>query len=89
MNQEESIYDWMAKQKFPLDRAGVAKVSAAKISELRAAGIKFVGVLGAGRGDCKYCRAMKNQKIEIELAQPLPLPGCNKKNCLCLYIAVE
>jgi hypothetical protein len=90
MSQEEDIYDWMAKQKFPLDKAGVQKVSTAKLAELRAVGIKFVSVLGSnGAGDCEACLAIKGEKIDIDFATPLPLPGCDKKNCMCCYIATE
>ena len=87
----ESIYDWMAKQKFPLDKAGVQKVSTAKLAEMREAGIKFVSVLGCNNPgeDCEACLATRDQKIEIEFATPLPLPDCDREFCKCEYLATE
>jgi hypothetical protein len=96
MKQQENIYEWMAKQKFPLSRAKVRKVSIAKLAELREAGIKFVGVLGSNSpDDCEACQAIAftrekdGTKIDIEFATPLPLPGCSKRYCKCIYIALE
>ena len=66
------------------------KVSAAKLAELRDSGIKFVEVLGCNCPDeeCDAYRAVKGMKMDIEFAQPLPLPGCDKKFCACIYLAV-
>jgi len=90
MSQQEDIYEWMSKQKFPLDKAGVQKVSAAKLAELREVGFKFVSVLGTNSADdCEACRAVAGQKIEIQYSQPLPLSGCDKEFCKCIYLAQE
>ena len=91
MSAPEDIYEWMAKQKFPLDKAGVQKVSKAKLAELREFGIEYVGVLGCNNpgDDCEACLALKDQKIEIAFAPTLPLPGCDKKHCKCGLIAMQ
>ena len=89
--KQDEHYNWLARQKYPLTLDNVKKDSAFKLSEMREAGIKFVSVLGCNNSgdDCDACLAMKGEKIEIEFATPLPLPGCDKKFCKCLYIAVE
>lgn len=81
--------DWAAKQKYPLTKSKVRKFSAMRLAELREAGIKFVSVLGCNNSgdDCEACLAMKGQKVEIELATPLPLPGCDKTHCKCIWLA--
>lgn len=90
LEDPKSIYDWMQKQKWPLDRAGVKKTSEAKLNELRLAGIKFVGVLGSnGPDDCEACRKISGQKFTLESVPPLPLPACKKKLCKCIYIALR
>jgi hypothetical protein len=96
MKQREDIYEWMAKQKFPLSKSKVNKVSVAKLAELREVGIKFVGVLGSNSpDDCEACQAIAftpekdGTPIDIEFATPLPLPGCNKRYCKCIYIALK
>jgi hypothetical protein len=88
MTRQEDIYEWMAKQKFPLSKSKVQKVSTAKLAELREAGIKFVGVLGTSSPeDCEACQAIAftrekdGLRIDLEFAAPLPLPGCNKRYC--------
>ncbi len=62
-----------------------------QLAEMREAGIKFVSVLGCNNpgDDCEACLAMKDQKIEIEFAMPLPLPGCDKRLCKCIWLAKE
>jgi hypothetical protein len=91
LEDPQAIYDWMQKQKFPLDRAGVVKSSEAKLNEFRLVGIEFVSILGCNNpgDDCEACLALKDRKLEIESAPPLPLPECDKKFCKCLYIAAE
>ena len=79
----------MAKYQ-PLTREEVQAESQARLAEMKETGIKIVSVLGCGTSDdCEACAAMRDQRIEIEFAQPLPLPGCDKEFCKCLYIAVE
>jgi len=85
----KAINDWMQKQKWPLGKNAVQKVSEAKLNEMRMVGIKFVGILGSNSpDDCAACLALKNQKFEIESVPVLPLPECDKKFCKCIHIAV-
>ncbi|HEY5345755.1 MAG TPA: hypothetical protein VIK62_05365 [Verrucomicrobiae bacterium] len=94
---EENIYDWLARVKPQMTHEVVQKVSKAKLAELHNAGIKMVGVLASPNSGefCEACAAIAytreedGVKIEIEFAQPLPLPGCDRKLCMCEYIAVE
>jgi hypothetical protein len=77
--------------------ATVRKESRERLAEMREAGIKFVGVLGSPNPgeNCEPCEAImftreKNGiKFEIDFASLLPLPGCNKHPCKCIWIAVE
>ena len=93
--KQAEFYQWLCRQKFPLSRELVEKVSAFKLEEIRDAGIKRVGVLVEPGRCCEaaaaigYLPGKDGVKIEIEFAQPLPLPGCNEKHCMCDYIAVE
>jgi len=96
MKRAQDVYEWMAKQKFPLSKSKVKKVSTAKLRELREAGIKFVGVLGTNSSDdCEACRAIAftrektGASINIEFAIPLPSPGCNLQYCKCIYVALK
>jgi hypothetical protein len=91
MSPPEDIYEWMARQKFPLDRAGVNKISIAKLAELRACGIRFVELIGCNcaEDECDAYRERAGKVIEIEEALPLPLPGCDQKHCKCIWIARE
>ncbi len=81
---------WAAKRKPPWTKSKTAKFTAMQLAEMRDAGIKFLGILGSPNAgeSCEACLAMKDDKIEIEFANPLPLPGCDKKICKCLYLAV-
>jgi hypothetical protein len=87
--------DWAAKQKYPLTSAKVRKFSTMQLAEMCKMGIKHVGVLGSPNPgeNCEACEAIMfikgkdGVKFEIEFASPLPLPGCNKKHCKCLFIA--
>lgn len=84
-----SAADWSTIQKHPMTKSKVHKYSRMRLAELRDAGFKYVGVLSSGGPeDCEACKAMKDEKIEIEFAQPLPLPGCDKKYCMCIYLAL-
>ncbi|MCX6896312.1 MAG: hypothetical protein NTZ16_12605 [Verrucomicrobia bacterium] len=69
----------------------VRQQSAERLADMRAAGIEFVEVLGCNNPgeDCEACCAMRGQKIEINLATPLPLPGCDKEFCKCIYLATQ
>lgn len=93
MSQPEDIYEWMEKQKWPLNRAGVRKVSIAKLAEMRRVGVKFVELLlynaSCPEEECAPFQAICRKKIPIENAQPLPLPGCDKEHCKCIWIARE
>ena len=74
-----------------MSREEVRQHSTRRLDEMRAAGIKFVSVMGCNKPgeDCEACMAIKDQKIENEFATPLPLPDCDKKFCKCIYIAVQ
>jgi hypothetical protein len=65
--------------------------SRASIQRMKDSGIKMIAVLGCGNAllECEASRALRNQKLEIEFAPELPLPGCDKKHCRCLIIAVS
>jgi len=73
----------------------VRKNSIAHLEDMRRAGIKFVEIMGCNKikdnkkDDCEVCLDLKGCKMEIELAVPLPLPGCDKKHCKCLWLARE
>lgn len=89
LEDPKSFYDWMLKQKFPLDRAGVIKSAEARLNEMRQSGIEFVSVLGSNNPgeDCAACLAIRGKKYEIEFAPPLPLADCDKEFCKCIYLA--
>ena len=73
-----------------MSREEVRQQSSERLTEMREAGIKFVSVLGCNNHgeDCESCLAMKDQRIEIEFATPLPLPDCDKEFCKCIYLAL-
>ena len=65
-----------------------------RLADMRACGIKFVGILASPNpGEfCEAAAAMKDVKIEIEFAPPLPLPECSMRDhhrkCNCILIAL-
>ena len=81
--------DWSVKQKRPFTKSKVRKYTLMRLEEMRNAGIKFVSLLGCNYApdECDSLRAMKGQKIAIETAPLLPLPGCDKKHCKCIWLA--
>ena len=86
--KKDEFYQWLARQKFPLSRELVRKVSVFKLEELRDAKIKYVELIGdPGHRTCHASSSLRRQKIEIEFATPLPLADCDKKFCFCDYIA--
>ena len=90
LEDPKSIYGWMQKQKWPLDRAGVTKTAEAKLNELRLVGMKHVGVLGSNSSDdCEASQSIAGQNFTLETVPPLPLPACDRKFCKCIYIAME
>lgn len=73
----------------PMTKREVRKCSKERLTDMGRAGIKFVEILGdkvAGEA-CDVCRDLEKRKMEIELAVPLPLPGCDKKYCKCIWRA--
>lgn len=70
-------------------REEVRQQSIASLERMRAVGIKFVELIGAGSGirSCAASASLRRQKIEIDFAAPLPLADCDKEFCKCLYIA--
>ena len=89
LENPEAIYEWMEKQKFPLDRASVIKVSDAKLNGFRLVGIKFVSLLGSGTlaDDCKASLALQGKRKRLATAPSLPLPKCDKQFCKCIWLA--
>lgn len=89
--------DWASIQKFPMPNSKVRIFTGMQLAEMREAGIKFVGVLASPNpGEfCETCEAIMftrekdGSKFDIEFATPLPLPGCNKRYCKCIFIALE
>lgn len=75
----------------PMTKEETARSSMERLESANQAGFKYVQVLGCGNPgeDCEACLAMQDQKIEIEFATPLPLPGCDKEFCKCVYLAAE
>ena len=86
----------MSKYKGPT-RDKVAKTESARLATMRDAGISHVGILASPNpGEfCEECAAIMftrdkdGTRFEIEFAPALPLPGCDKEFCKCLYIAVQ
>ena len=89
LEDPQAIYDWMLNQKFPLDRAGVIKVSDAKLNEIRLVGVRFVSLLGSGTptDDCKASQALQGKRKRIATAPSLPLQKCDKQFCKCIWLA--
>jgi hypothetical protein len=84
----EQFDEWLLKQKHPFSRRAVGKYSRFKLNALRSAGIKFVEILGRNTtDDCRACLSLKGRLVPIEEAPVLPLPGCDKKHCHCLWLA--
>ena len=85
--------DWdsyFAKVRGPMPPDLVAEYTRDRLGEMRKAGVKWVKLLGCGNPaeDCAECLRRQAQTIPISEAQPLPLPGCDKRFCKCILIAV-
>jgi hypothetical protein len=86
---ETSETEKMITQKVTREQAREA--SRQRIAEIRAAGIRFVMVVGSWSeaDNCDACRSMRGRVIDTELAPELPLRGCRKKFCGCGIVAYE
>ena len=62
-----------------------------RLADMREAGIKLIEILCSPNPDqqCEQCLAIKDQKIEIEFAPPIPLPECDCRDCGCIYLATQ
>jgi len=87
----ESFYDWLSKQKSPLNRRSARKCSTFKLKEMKDVGITFVELFGnnCSLNECAASHSFDGKKIKIEEAPSLPLPGCDKKHCPCMWLARE
>jgi len=73
----------------PMTRRETRSWSRQRLSDMKRAGIALVELLGSpvAADNCQPCIDLKGCKMEIELAVPLPLPGCDKKHCKCIWLA--
>ena len=62
---------------------------AKRLREFRAAGINRVEVFGCNYApdECDSYRAIKGQVFAIDEVPAIPLPGCDKRACKCIYLA--
>ena len=73
----------------PFSNEEVREMSRARLAQARAAGVKFISVLGCNYPpeECDAYRAVKDVIFEIDFAPELPLPGCDQKHCKCIILA--
>ena len=73
---------------WPPTKEQTVAASLAKIAAIKRCGLECCKYL-AGPKPCKVVRRFKNLRIDINSALPLPLPGCDKKTCLCIITATK
>jgi hypothetical protein len=85
-----SAGEWSEKQKYPLTAAKVRIYSRLQRAGFREAGIVLVGILGTHCTEdmCAAALAAKDKNFKIAEAPLLPLPGCDKKHCPCILVAL-